>query len=332
MADVGVVGPSSLVGGEILEVLAERAFPTSTLRFFGSMHTAGGWVERAGKEVRIDLARADSFNDLDVVFFAAGPTVAGEFAPAAAEAGATVVDCSSRFRLDPDVPLVVPEVNPEMVPHPRVPGILASPSATAVGLAVVLGPLAAAAGLVRVVVSTYQGAAGGGRRLVHRFGRDTVALLNAQGEGRSAGSLAFDCLPRVGTVEPGGATTHELHVVEETRKVLGEPELALSITAVRVPTFFGYGASIHLDTARPLTAAEATEVLRTARGVIVHDEAADLFPTPAGVAGSDATHVGRVRDDPGAPNGLALWIALDSVRKGGAVNAVQIAEIAIRER
>ena len=332
MPDVAVVGPSTLVGGEILEVLAERGFPADNLVFLGSVRTAGGRVEREGEPSgRIELLRPDSFTGLDFVFFAAGPTVSGEYVPVAVEAGATVIDCSSRFRLIPDVPLVVPEVNASVVPHPREPGIIASPSGAAVGLAVVLAPLAAEAGLSRVVVSTYQGSAGGGRGLVNRFGRETVALLNAQGEGRGAGSLAFDCIPRIGAIEPGGATTHELQVTEEVRKVLGDRDLALSVTAVRVPTFFGYGMSVHLETGRPLPADAARECLRGAPGILIHDEPADPFPTPAAVAGSDATHVGRIRDDPGAANGLALWIALDSVRKGGAVNAVQIAEIVLRE-
>jgi len=327
---VAVVGPTGLVGGEILELLTTRQFPAGTVRLLGSLKTAGAEVEHAGRGEKIELLGPGSFDGIDVAFFAAGPTVSGEHAEAATAAGATVIDVTSRFRLDPGVPLVVAEVNADAIGERTGRNIIASPSGTALALTVVLAPLAAAAGLRRVVVSTYQSAAGGGRRTLRRLSRETIDLLNARG-GRQqkpgVRPLAFNCVPEVGALLPGGATSHELQVVEETRKVLAEPDLALSVTAVRVPTFFGHALSVTLETDGPLGAARAMEILRAAPGVLLYDD----FPTPADVVGTDATHLGRVRDDPVVENGLVLWIAFDGVRKGGALNALAIAEILLRE-
>ncbi|HLK11062.1 MAG TPA: aspartate-semialdehyde dehydrogenase [Candidatus Binatia bacterium] len=330
---VAVVGAAGLVGEEIVGLLRERRFPLGELRLLGSVRTAGKVVEEDGRRDTIGLLGPRSFADMDLVFFAAGPAIAGEHAPAAAAAGAAVIDCSSRFRLADEVPLVVPEVNAERIGERRAEGIVASPSATAIALAVVLEPLATAAGLRRVTVSTYQGVASAGRRALHGLSRETVDLLNSRGARRSrfARPLAFNCVPQVGTLEPGGSSTHELQVAEEVRKILDAPALGLFVTAVRVPTFFGTGLSVTVETDERLDAAAATAALRAARGVLVHGGADDAYPTPNEVAGSDATHVGRVRDDPTVEHGLGLWVAIDSVRKGAALNAVQIAEILIRD-
>ena len=331
---VAVVGPGGLVGREILELLGQRQFPAGSIRLLGTHRTAGADVELAGRKEKIALLTPQAFDGVELAFFAAGPSVAGEHAPRAAAAGTAVVDLSSRFRLDPEVPLVVPEVNVGKLGEWRERGIVASPSGTATALGVVLGPLAAEAGLRRVVVSSYQGVASAGRRAVGTLSRETIDLLNARGvrRGRFARRLAFNCVPQVGALEPGGSTTHELLVVEEFRKVLDLPGLGMSVTAVRVPIFFGSAFSVNVETESPLPAAEATTILRQAPGILLHDEPGASYPTPAEVAGSDATHVGRVRDDPSAePPGLMLWIALDNVRKGTALNAVQIAEILARD-
>jgi aspartate-semialdehyde dehydrogenase len=330
---VAVVGPRGLIGGEIVELLESRAFPVRELRLLGSLRTAGAELHGEGPVRRIALLGPDSFTGVDLAFFAAGPRVAGEFAPAAVDAGAAVIDTSSRFRLDPAVPLVVPEVNVAEIGERRERGIVASPSPTAIGLAVVLQPLADAAGLRRVVVSTYQGASGAGRHAMESLSRETIELLNTGTPRRRhfARRIAFNCVPEIGTLDPGGATSHELQVIEETRKVLGDPGLALSLTAVRVPVFYGYAASIHLETEQPLGADGAGALLRGAPGILVHESAEDAYPTPVETAGSSATHVGRLRDDPAAENGLALWITLDNVHKGGALNAVEIAEILVRD-
>jgi len=326
MATIAVVGAGGMVGSEILEVLEARQFPVDRLKLLGSLKSAGTQTDRG----TIELLGPDAFADVDLAFFAVGPAVAGEFVPVAVAAGARAIDLSSRFRLDPEVPLVVPEVNASILRMGEHHDVVASPSATAIGLSVTLAPLAAAAGLRRAVVSTYQGAASGGRKLLRKLSRDTIALLNSRlepGEG-----LGFDCIPRIGQMLPGGVTSHELHVVEETRRVLAAPELALSLTAVRVPAFFGQGISVHLETERRLPADEAVRVLRDAPGLIVQDDADAPPPTLAGVAGSEATYIGRIRDDTALEHGLALWIAVDSVRKGAALNAVEIAEILVRDQ
>ena len=326
MATVAVVGAGGLVGSEILEVLESRQFPVERVKLLGSLKSAGTRTDRG----TIELLGPSAFADVDLAFFAVGPAIAGEFVPAAVSAGARVVDLSSRFRLDPEVPLVVPEVNASLLRMGERHDLVASPSATAIGLSVTLAPLAAVAGLRRAVVSTYQGAASGGRRLLKKLSRDTIALLNAR---RQPGTgLGFDCIPRVGAMLPGDVTSHEVHVMEETRRILAAPDLAISVTAVRVPSFFGQGLSVHLETERRLPADEAARVLRDAPGLIVHDDSTQPPPTLAGVAGSGATHIGRIRDDPASEHGLALWIALDTVRKGAALNAVEIGEILVQEQ
>ena len=331
---VAVVGPGGLVGREILELLEQRQFPVGSIRLLGTHRTAGAEVELAGRREKIALLTPQAFDGVELAFFAAGPGVAGEHAPRAAAAGAAVIDVSSRFRLDPEIPLVVPEVNVGKLGEWRERGIVASPSGTATALGVVLGALAEA-GLRRVVVSSYQGVASAGRRAVGALSQETIDLLNARGvrrRPRFARRIAFNCVPQVGALEPGGSTTHELLVVEELRKLLDLPGLGMSVTAIRVPIFFGSAFSVNLETESPLAAAQAADILRRAPGILLHDEAADSYPTPAEVAGSDATHVGRVRDDPSAePPGLMLWIAIDNVRKGAALNAVQIAEILARD-
>jgi aspartate-semialdehyde dehydrogenase len=331
---VAVVGAAGLVGRELLDVMGARRLPVGELRLLGSPKTAGTGLQREGvPRQRIELLGPDSFAGVDVAFFAAGPGVAGEHAPRAADAGAAVIDLSSRFRLDDLVPLVVPEVNPEAIAERRERGIVASPSATAVALSVVLAPLATAAGIRRVVVSTYQSAAGGGRRAMNGLSRETLDLLNARGVRRACFGRrrAFNCVPQVGDLEPGGASTHELRVVGETRKVLGDGGLAMSVTAVRVPVFFGHAMSVHLETEQPLDAAGAAAVLRGAPGIVIHETADDAYPTPLEVAGSDVTHVGRLRDDPAGERSIVFWVAVDNVRKGAALNAFQIAEILVRD-
>jgi aspartate-semialdehyde dehydrogenase len=324
---VAVVGATSLVGEEIVRLLGERGLPVGEVRPLGSARTAGRRLE----ETTIGLVGPDAFGGIDFAFFAAGPTIAGAHALDAVRAGATVVDTSSRYRLDDGVPLVIPEVNARLLETADPPEVVASPSSTAVGLGAVLAPLGEAAGLRRVAVSTYQGAAGAGRRAVEHLSRESIALLSGRGDDDVALRKAFNCVPQVGTVEIDGITSHERAVVAEVRKVLDRPELSIHVTAVRVPIFFGMGASVLVELERPLGRAAASAVLRSARGLLMHEDGeAVVLPTPADVVGSQATHVARLREDPSVPNGLALWLALDSIEKGAALNAVQIVEILMR--
>jgi aspartate-semialdehyde dehydrogenase len=322
---VAVVGATSLVGEEIVRLLGERQFPVSELRPLGSVRTAGRKIE----ETTIGLVGPDAFGGIDYAFFAAGPTVAGTHVPDALRSGATVIDCSSRFRLDESVPLVVPEVNSRLLTGGAPPTLVASPSSTAVGLAVILAPLAEAAGLRRVVVSTYQSAASAGRRAVDRLSKESIGLLSGRGDDDVAVRRAFNCVPLVGTVEIDGVTSHERAVAQEVRRLL-DADVAMQVTAVRVPMFFGMGASVTVELERPLDRDAASNLLRSARGLYVHEDGdANALPTPADVVGSQATHVARLREDPSG-GGLALWMALDSIEKGAALNAVEIAEILMR--
>jgi aspartate-semialdehyde dehydrogenase len=324
---VAVVGATSLVGEEVIRLLGERQVPVTELRALGSARTAGRKIE----ETTVGLVGPGAFAGIDLAFFAAGPTVAGAHAADAVRAGARAIDCSSRFRLDESVPLIVPEVNAALLAGADPPDLVASPSSTAIGLAVVLAPLAEAAGLRRVVVSTYQSAAGAGRRAVERLSKESIALLSGRGDDDVALRRAFNAVPIVGTVEIDGITSHERAVIAEVRRVLGLPELAMQVTAVRTPMFFGMGASVSVELERPLDREAASVLLRASRGLLVHDDVeTTALPTPADVVGSQATHVGRLREDRSVRNGLALWLALDSIEKGAALNAVQIGEILMR--
>jgi aspartate-semialdehyde dehydrogenase len=330
---IAVVGASGLAGREVLRLLAEREEPPAELRLLGSPRTAGARIEEGSVEAQVGLLQPGAFDGIDVAFFAAGPTLAFEWASVAAQAGAAVIDLSSRFRFDEQVPLVVPEVNPETLATWRERGIVASPSATTVGLTVTLAPLAEAAGLRRVVVSTYSGVASAGRRAVAGLSKETIDLLNGRGHRRTRfpRRIAFNCVPQLGDLLPDGSATHELHATLETRRVLDQGDLAMHVTAVRVAMFFGLALNVAVETERPLSAEDAIQILQPARGLLVHASPDDPYPTPVEVTGSDATHVGRVRADPSTENGLALWIALDNVGKGAALNAVQIAELLVRD-
>ncbi len=330
---IAIVGAAGLAGREVLRLLTEREEPPAELRLLGSPRTAGARIEEGEVASQVGLLQAGAFDDIDVAFFAAGPTLAGEWAPAAAQAGAAVIDLSSRFRFDEQIPLVVPEVNRDTLATWRERGIVASPSSTTVGLTATLAPLAQAAGLRRVVVSTYSGVASAGRRAVAGLSRETIDLLNGRGQKRTRfpRRIAFNCVPQLGDLLPDGTATHELHVTHETRRVLDRGDLPLHVTAVRVPMFFGLGIGVNLETDQPLSADDALEVLRPAPGLLVHASPDDAYPTPVEVTGSEAVHVGRVRADASTEHGLSLWIAFDNVGKGAALNAVQIAELLVRD-
>jgi len=325
---VGVVGAAGAVGGTLLAVLAERNFPADHLRLLATARSAGRRLRWQGEDLEIEATRPGSFEGLDICFLAVpGAQVSLELAPLAVAAGAVVIDKGSAFRLDPTVPLVVPEVNAAAV-RPG-PGIIASPNCTTIPLVLCLQPLRAAAGIRRVIVSTYQSASGAGQAGLEELRAGTEAVL----AGRAATAsifprpLAFNVIPQCDAFGEGGFTQEEWKLVRETRKILGEPALRLSATAARVPVFVAHSESVFVELESPLTAAEARAVLGAAPGVAVRDDpATGLYPTATDVAGSDQAHVGRIRQDLDDPCGLHLWIVGDNLRKGAATNAVQIAE------
>ncbi|MGH7904410.1 MAG: aspartate-semialdehyde dehydrogenase [Candidatus Dormibacteraceae bacterium] len=327
---VAVVGATGLVGGEMLRILHQRSFPTACVRALASERSVGQRIAVNGSSVAVEPIAKDSFADLDLCLFAASAEIASEFAPLAAAAGALVIDNSSAWRMKDNVPLVVPEVNPADVRAHE--GIIANPNCSTIQLAVVLEPIRRRAGLARVTVATYQAASGYGRELVEELAEQTRAIA---GGGRPAArvyphQLANNVVPGGWRPGPEGYSEEEWKLVRETRKILHDPDLPVVATCVRVPVPVGHGEAVFLETDDMLTADEARELLGIAPGVIVMDDyAAGVYPLPSGAAGRDEVFVGRIRDDLATPRGLALWVVADNLRKGAALNAVQIAELAI---
>ncbi len=334
---VAIVGATGAVGGEVLRILEARVFPVGDLRLFASARTAGELVEWRNGSVRVEELDTEGFEGVDLAFFCAGGAVSAEYAPIAVSAGAVVIDKSSHFRMDPEVPLVVPEVNAADL-HERERGIIASPNCTTIPIVVALKPIADAVGLGRIVASSYQAVSGGGKKGIDALSRETVNLLNLrEAQGDEDGSpfprrIAFNCIPQVDAFLEDGSTKEEAKVVAETRRVLHLDDLPVAVTCVRVPTFYGHTVALTVETERPIDPAEARSLLRDAPGVILCDLGDEMpYPTAADVGGTDAVYVGRVRRDPSHASGLQLWVAADNVRKGAALNAVQIAEIVLRD-
>ncbi len=324
---VAVVGATGAAGGTLLRVLEDRVFPIGDFRALASARSAGSSVRFRGHDIVVAEVDAAGLAGADLVFFAAGGDTSRRFAPLVAAGGGVAVDKSSAYRLDPAVPLVVPEVNAATLAGHH--GIVANPNCVAIPLTVVLAPLQRHAGLRHLTVATYQAASGGGRALAAELGRQE----RDDAYGRPPRAEVY---PHVlhGNVVPGGwamvgdDTEEETKVVAEVRRVLDLPELPVGVTTVRVPVAVGHAAAVWVETEAPLSAADARRLLAQAPGVLVVDDpATQQYPTPRAVAGSDAVHVGRVRDDRSRENGLALFIAADNLRKGAATNAVQVAEL-----
>jgi aspartate-semialdehyde dehydrogenase len=330
---VGIVGATGLVGGVIRSVLAERSFPVDELRLFASGRSAGRRLDWAGSDIDIEDASQADYRGLDIALFSAGAAASRALAPVAAAAGATVIDNSSAWRMDPEVPLVVPEVNAHALQSiPK--GIVANPNCTAMVAMPVLKPLHDEAGLRRIVVSTYQSVSGGGVKGIEeletqvRKTADQSAALAFDGQAvdfpppaKFKATVAFNVVPLNYTVQDDGYTDEEEKWREESRKILEIPELAVSCTCVRVPVYTGHSLSLNVEFDRPLSPERATEILASAPAVEVVE-----IPTPLLATGADPSYVGRIRRDPGVENGLALFVSGDNLRKGAALNAVQIAE------
>ena len=327
---VAVVGATGAVGRTMLRVLEQRRFPIARLVPLASARSAGRAVPFAGAEHRvIDLAGYD-FAGVDFALFSAGGAVSLAHAPRAAAAGAIVIDNTAAFRMAPDVPLVVPEVNPDaLADRPR--GIIANPNCSTIQLVVALAPLHRVAPIERIVVATYQSVSGAGQRAIDELRQSTAArLADAPPQ---AGSIfphpiAFDCLPQIAAFEPDGYTVEEHKMMDETRKILGAPEIRVSATCVRVPVPVGHAEAINVQLSAELSPERARELLASAPGVeLVDDPATGRYPHQAACAGADPVFVGRIRRDPSNPCTLDLWVVSDNLRKGAALNAVQIAEL-----
>jgi aspartate-semialdehyde dehydrogenase len=332
--NVAIVGATGAVGETMLAILAERQFPIGKLHVLASERSAGDTLEYGAKKLTVtDIAAFDP-TGVDIALFSAGGSVSKEYAPKFAAAGAVVIDNSSAFRYDDDVPLVVAEVNPEaMAKRPR--GIIANPNCSTMQMLVALAPIHRRYGITRINVATYQSVSGAGRTGMEELGRQTAAMLSFQEfqPKKFSAQIAFNLIPQIDEFLDNGYTKEEMKLVWETRKILGDDSIQVNPTAVRVPVFYGHSEAVHLETREKVTAAQARELLSQAPGVeVVDDPSAGLWPTPVThAAGRDPVYVGRIREDISHPNGLDLWIVADNIRKGAALNAVQLAECLVAE-
>ena len=332
---VAVVGATGLVGEAMVNVLEERDFPVGQLHALASERSVGRRVSFRGRNYPVQELQGFDFAHCDFALFSAGAAVSREHVPRALAAGCLVIDNTSEFRYREDVPLVVPEVNPQALEVIGTSGLVANPNCSTIQLVVALKPLYDAAGIERIDVATYQSVSGAGREALEELVRQSIAALSGKGPVESPGGakqMAFNCVPHIDVFQDNGYTREEMKIVWETRKILGDSNLRVNATAVRVPVFYGHSEVVHIDTRRPLSAAEARELLRNAAGVTVLDEPRlGGYPTAATEAANrDTVYVGRIREDLAPDRGLNLWVVSDNVRKGAATNSVQIAEALAR--
>jgi aspartate-semialdehyde dehydrogenase len=335
--NVAIVGVTGMVGQAFIKILQERKFPVKGWKLLASSRSADKKIRIAGRDYTIEEARPDSFAGVDFAFFSAGGDISLQLAPEAVRRGAVVVDNSSAFRMDPEVPLVVPEVNAGAVSSHK--GIIANPNCSTIQLVVALQPLHLAAGLKRVVAATYQSVSGAGKEAVDELAAQSLAVLSKKeivkeyipykGAGRHH-QIAFNMVPHIDIFEEDDYTKEEMKLIRETRKIMGLPDLPLTATTVRVPVFNGHSEAVNVELNNPFSPQEAREVLARAPGVVVWDNPSDLlYPMPVDTEGRDEVFVGRIRYDRSVPHGLNLWIVADNIRKGAATNSIQIAELLI---
>jgi aspartate-semialdehyde dehydrogenase len=325
---VAVVGATGAVGNLMVKVLEERAFPVSEIKLLASVRSIGKTLGFQGREVVVEELLENSFEGIQLALFSAGGGVSRKFAPVAARAGAVVIDNSSAWRMDPKVPLVVPEVNPLAVLSHS--GIIANPNCSTIQMVVALKPIYDAVGIRRIVVTTFQAVSGTGKRAIEElraqtsdimYGRETVRQIYPH-------QIAFNCFPHIGPFLENGFSEEEMKMANETRKIFDDAKIGVCATTVRIPVIYGHSESINIETGKKISPEETRKLLAAAPGVRVIDDPSNAgYPVPLNAAGTDDTFVGRIRTDPSVENGLAMWVVADNIRKGAATNAVQIAEI-----
>jgi aspartate-semialdehyde dehydrogenase len=328
--NVAVVGATGAVGNEMIETLQQRKFPVRNLKLLASERSLGVSISYKGQDVPVDVLKEDSFKGIQIGLFSAGGSVSQKFAPIAASDGCVVIDNTSAFRMDPDVPLVVPEVNAHAIKEYKKRGIIANPNCSTIQMVVVLKPLHDAVRIKRVVVSTYQAVSGTGKKAIHELEAQVCALLNNQDIEKKVypHQIAFNCLPHIDVFLENGYTKEEMKMVDETKKIMEDQTIQVTATTVRVPVFYGHSESVNVEFERELTPEAARKLLAKAPGVkVVDDPKKNQYPLAIYAAGKDETFVGRIRKDESVKYGLNLWIVADNIRKGAALNAVQIAEI-----
>ena len=334
--NVAIVGATGAVGTEMVRILEERNFPIKGLHLLASRRSAGKTLFFKGKEVMIKELTPESFNGVEIALFSAGASVSRAFVPHCVRAGAVAVDNTSAFRMDEGVPLVVPEVNPEEIPRHK--GIIANPNCSTIQMVLVLKPIHDAARVKRVVVSTYQAVSGAGWEAILELEEETEAILNERKYKRKLfpHQIAFNCIPQIPQSDaflPNGYTSEEMKMIDETKKIMGDQSIRVTATTVRVPVIRGHSESVNIETEKKVTAKEAREILSRAPGVVVYDDPQKQhYPLATLAVGRDETFVGRIREDLSIENGLNLWVVSDNLRKGAALNAIQIAERLVQLR
>ena len=329
--DVAVVGATGAVGEVMLSILAERKFPVGRVHALASDRSLGKTVKFGRKSLPVENLADFDFARAQIGLFSAGGAVSAEFAPKAASAGCVVVDNTSHFRYEDDVPLVVPEVNPDRIADYQARGIVANPNCSTIQMLVALKPIYDAVGIERINVATYQSVSGAGRSAIEELARQAASLLNGRPLELPADTkqIAFNAVPHIDDFQDNGYTKEEMKMVWETRKILGDERILVNPTAVRVPVFYGHSEAVHIETREKISAAKVRELLRKAPGVSLLDGVTKgAYPTAVSEAsGRDPVYVGRIREDISHPRGINLWVVSDNIRKGAALNSVQIAEI-----
>ncbi len=331
--NVAVVGATGVVGETILEILKERAFPVENLYPLASENSAGQEIYFGRQTVTVGDVATFDFSRADLAFFTAGAAVSAEFAPKAAASGCVVIDNTSHFRNDPEIPLIVPEVNPHALAGYEKHNIIANPNCSTIQMLVALNPIEQAVGIKRIDVSTYQSVSGAGKKGVEELAQQTAALLNFKDVKSEAFShqIAFNVIPRIDDFEDNGFTREEMKMVRETRKIFERDDILVNPTCVRVPVFYGHAEAVHIETRKKISVSRARQLLKKAPGVGVLDSPRrNQYPTPVAATGKDQVYVGRIRENLNVENGLDLWVVADNIRKGAALNSVQIAELLIR--
>ena len=331
---VAVVGATGAVGNEMITTLEQRKFPVKKLKLLASSRSVGKTITFRGEEVEVEELTEHSFKGVDIGLFSPGGSVSLKFAPIAAASGCVVIDNTSAFRMEKDIPLVVPEVNEHAIKDYKNRGIIANPNCSTIQMVVVLKPLHDAARIKRVVVSTYQAVSGTGKKAIHELEQQILAIYaNKKIETKVYPyQIAFNCLPQIDSFIENGYTKEEMKMVNETKKILEDDSITVTATTVRVPVFYGHSESVNVEFEKAITSDEARKILRKAPGVkVIDDPSKKLYPLAIDAAGKDDTFVGRIRTDESIAHGLNMWIVADNIRKGAALNAVQIAEVLIKK-
>jgi len=331
--NIAVAGATGVVGREMLSILAQRNFPVGGIRLLASERSAGEKLAFKGKDEVVRLLSEETFEGMDIGLFSPGAKVSAVYAPVAAKAGCVVIDNTSHFRMDPDVPLVVPEVNPEAIADYKKKNIIANPNCSTIQMVVALKPIHDAFRIKRVVVSTYQSVSGAGKEAMEELSGQTRSIFSMKGIEKKVfpHQIAFNCIPHIDEFLDNGYTKEEMKMANETRKIMGDDSIKVTATTVRVPVFVGHSESVNIETEKRISPQDVRDILKKAPGVKVVDEPKKaLYPMPIDSCEEDDVFVGRIRKDDTVENGINMWIVSDNLRKGAALNAVQIAEILIK--